>query len=168
MLAQLLNGKVAQIDSIQLDRTLIRIIEAAQQLHQSAFAGAIQPHNRYYLSGGDVKREILECRFLTAGITEADTIEADPIQNWLGSRQGVSPVNHLWLKRQKLEQIAQKQNVRIELTYILQQRSHQALSLIKSLIEQSQVTQRNEAPGSFPHHPHHGCASDQESKSSRG
>ena len=68
----------------------------------------------------------------------------------------------LWLQRQELEKVAEEKRILIKLPDIFEQRARQAQSLLKGLVEESQVAQGYQTAERLGHHPDEGRARDRE------
>ncbi len=69
---------VAQIDAVEADGAVLGIVEAQQQLQDSAFSGAGRPHQRHRLAGRHRQGEAVQRRFVgPRRIMEGDGVERD-------------------------------------------------------------------------------------------
>ncbi len=74
--------EVAQVDAVDLDRPVDRVVQPAQQLRQGRLAGSVLADDRQRAAGGDGEVEPLEHVGTRAGIGERDVSEVD-----VGSRE---------------------------------------------------------------------------------
>ncbi len=72
-----LERQVTHINSIDFDAARLRIIEPAEELEQSAFAGAVRADDRDHLAGRDGQIEIPQRRPVVARIAECNLGESE-------------------------------------------------------------------------------------------
>src|SRR5207253_697025 len=123
------------IDSVNLDPAGLGIVEAAEQLHQRAFAASVRADDRNHLPHRDREMKAIESGALAARIPERHVDKLNPSPGANGSIARRAWIFHLRLEREKREQVPQKKAVGVKLPDILEQRARQPQALLESLIE---------------------------------
>ena len=59
MMDTAMSGKLREVDAVEHDRTGVRPVDAAQQVEQRGFAGAVGPDNCEHDALGYIKRNIM-------------------------------------------------------------------------------------------------------------
>ena len=85
--------------------------------------------------------EIVERHPIASRIAKADLTKTDALPQRDRGRNERRRICNSRLQRQKLEQVAKEETVRIDLARVLEQRVHQALALIEGLVKESQVAE---------------------------
>src|SRR5690606_26458415 len=79
-------GHVAEVDAVDADTALVRIVEAGKELDDGGLAGAVLADQRQGLAGGDGEIEAADRPGLGVGVAEADILEAHALAD--GLREG--------------------------------------------------------------------------------
>ena len=77
LLPQVERIELANIDAVDQDRALGRIVEAAQKFDQSRLAGAVMSHQRDFLAGTDRQIDITQSPFVAFRIAKPDAAKFD-------------------------------------------------------------------------------------------
>ena len=88
--AQLGRVELPQVNAVEQDAPLRRVVEAEQQLDERGLAGAIAAHQRHRLVPPEMQRDIVQHRLGLAGVGERDLLEGDagPDRRRHGPRRG--------------------------------------------------------------------------------
>ena len=105
-----------EVDSIESDSALGRIVQPGEQLGDRGFAGAVLSNERDPLPGAKLEIDVADCPSLAPRITEADILKDKPGANrcrhWLGAGRGLDCGAHV----EEHEQIAQIKRLLVDVT----------------------------------------------------
>ncbi len=138
--------ELPQVDPIQGDTPLRRVVQAAEQLHQGRLSGAVHPDQRHHLAGPDGQVHAFQDGPGAPRIAERDPLQVNPLADRAGHRHRLVWCPHRRLHLQEIVQEREEEVILVEAAERPEQAAHHGLALLNRPEVHHQIS---EGEGSF-------------------
>ncbi len=161
---QLLGIELPQVDAVDRDATLDRIVQAAEELDDRGLPGAVRADERHHLARMDDEVDPLEKRPGAPGIAEGDPFEPDALPDGIGHGLGIGGRDDRGLDVHEVLEPRQEEIVLVEAGETPEQALHLRLAALHGHEVHDEVADRELAlvrpPGDVRERAEHGQGGD--------